>query len=69
MDRNSETYLPDATQKLISYAFGHEHGEEFANDPGFPQMQAVLTRQLLENPEMCASRSSSFIEMITAASQ
>jgi hypothetical protein len=51
MDKNSETFLPDATSALISRAFGHEFGEEFTTDPGYSQMEAVLARQLLSNPE------------------
>ncbi len=51
MDRNSETFLPDATSKLIGHAFSTEYGEEFTQDPGFPQMQAVLARHIMGNPD------------------
>lgn len=51
MDRNSETFLDDATQKLVSTAFEKKFGEKFTQDPGYPQMEARLKRVILNDPE------------------
>lgn len=51
MDRNSETYLDDATQKLVSTAFEKKYGEKFTQDPGYPQMEAKLKSIILNDPE------------------
>jgi hypothetical protein len=51
MDRDSDTYLPDATQKLVTTALERKFGEKFANDPGFQQMEGKLTSYILNDPE------------------
>ena len=51
MDRNSETFLDDATQKLVSTAFEKKFGGKFTQDPGYPQMEARLKRVILNDPE------------------
>lgn len=51
MDRNSETFLDDATQKLMSTAFEKKFGEKFTQGPGYPQMEARLKRVILNDPE------------------
>lgn len=52
MDRDSETFLDDATQRLVSSAFEKKFGERFTQDPGYPQMEARLKRVILNDPEM-----------------
>ncbi|NDD26838.1 MAG: hypothetical protein EB084_01025 [Proteobacteria bacterium] len=51
MDRNSETFLDDATQKLVSSAFEKKFGGRIKDDPGYPQMEARLKRVILNDPE------------------
>jgi len=51
MDPNSETYLPDATQKLVSNALEKKLGERIKDNPGYPQMEARLTSFILNDPE------------------
>lgn len=51
MDRNSETFLDDAAQKLVSTAFEKKFGEKFTQDPGYPQMEARVKNIILNDPE------------------
>jgi hypothetical protein len=51
MDRNSETYLPEATQKLVSGALEKKFGEKFSRDPGYQQMQAKVTAFILNDED------------------
>lgn len=50
LDPESETFLPDATEKLIGSVIEQEYGEHMSRSEGFPQMQEKLTRTILENP-------------------
>lgn len=50
LDPNSESFLPDATSKLVDSALEQEFGQEIARKPGYPQMQAKITRTILDNP-------------------
>lgn len=50
MDPGAETFLPDATSRLVDSALEQEFGEEIARKPGYPQMQARITRTILEDP-------------------
>ncbi len=49
MDPNSETFLPEATEKLVGGVLEQEYGEHVLRDPGYPQMQEKITRTLLED--------------------
>jgi hypothetical protein len=51
MDRNSETFLDDAAQKLVSTAFEKKFGEKITQDPGYPQMEAKVKSIILNDPE------------------
>ena len=51
MDKNSKNFLPDATSQLVSSALEHEFGEEIAQNPGYPQMKATITRRILNDPK------------------
>lgn len=50
MDRNSESFLPQATQKIVSTALEQEYGEKVTKDPGYPQMEKTLTKKILDDP-------------------
>lgn len=63
MDRNSETFLDDATQKLVFSAFERKFGERFVQDPGYPQMEAKVKRMILNDPE-CREMIEDFIALI-----
>jgi hypothetical protein len=64
MDRDSETFLPDATSHLVRSALEQEYGDGIAQDPGYPQMKKVLTDQLLRDPNY-REMVEEFIEIIT----
>ncbi|MCL5774398.1 MAG: hypothetical protein M1536_08520, partial [Firmicutes bacterium] len=50
MDRNSESFLPQAAQKIVSTALEQEYGEKVTKDPGYPQMEKTLTKKILDDP-------------------
>lgn len=50
LDRNSKTFLDDATQMLVNSALERKFGEKFANDPGYPQMEAKVRKIILNDP-------------------
>ena len=50
MDAGSENFVPEATARLVDSALGQEFGDEIARKPGYPQMQARITRAILEDP-------------------
>ncbi|MEW6281433.1 MAG: hypothetical protein AB1758_22680 [Candidatus Eremiobacterota bacterium] len=50
MDEQSETFVDDATQKLVDSALEQEFGEEIQHKPGYPQMQHKITRTILSDP-------------------
>lgn len=68
MDRNSETFLPDATSKIVSTALEQEFGEKVAQDPGFPQMKATITRRIL-NDARYREMVEKFLELISLTSE
>jgi len=47
-------YLPKAVSRLISTALRQEFGEKILSNPGYPQMESVLIRKILHNPEHTA---------------
>ncbi len=51
LDPDSETFLEEATEKLVGNVLGQEYGEHIERNPAFPQMQEKITRTILENPE------------------
>lgn len=50
LDTESETFLQDATEKLIDSVIEQEYGESFKEKPGYGNLQGKLTRTVLENP-------------------
>jgi len=64
MDRNSETFLPDATSHLVKSALEQEYGGGIAQDPGYPQLKKVITDQLLNDPRY-RDMVEEFLEIIT----
>jgi hypothetical protein len=51
LDRHSETFLSDATQRLIQQALSQKFGEQFLDDPGYSAMEAKLSQFILNDPE------------------
>jgi len=51
MDKNSKNFLDKATSSLVSSALEKEFGEEIAQNPGFPQMKATITKRILNDPK------------------
>lgn len=49
MDPESETFVPDATEKLVGSVIEQEYGEHVLRNPGFPQMQEKIARTILED--------------------
>jgi len=47
MDPGAEGFVPEATSFLVDSALEQEFGEEIASKPGYPQMQARITRTIL----------------------
>jgi hypothetical protein len=50
LDRNSETFVDDATEKLVNSALKREYGPALLDNPGYKQMQAILKRRLVMDP-------------------
>ena len=50
MDPRANRFVPDATSRLVDSALEQEFGEEIASKPGYPQMQAKITRTILGDP-------------------
>lgn len=50
LDRDSETFMEKATEKLVDNALTKEYGPEFLRKPEYRQMGAVLKRRLLMDP-------------------
>lgn len=65
LDRNSETFLPDATQRLVSSALEKKFGEKLLHDPAYQQMEARMTQHLLNDAD-CRGMIENFIELIHA---
>ncbi|MHB2018829.1 MAG: hypothetical protein ACYCW6_17910 [Candidatus Xenobia bacterium] len=65
MDRDSDTFLPDATSKLVGHALHQEFGEQITQDPGYSQMEARLTQHILSDPES-REQVSNLLDMIYA---
>ncbi len=63
LDEESDTFLDDATEKLLGSVIGREFGEHLSRDPGFPQMQEKLLNTLLENPDY-RERITDFLEIM-----
>lgn len=64
MDRNSETFLPEATSYLVKSALEQEYGDKLSQDPGYGQMKQVLTNQVLNDPRY-REMVEEFLELIT----
>ena len=63
MDEESETFLDEATERLLNSVIGKEFGEHLTRDPGFPQMQEKLLNTILENPDY-RERVTDFLEIM-----
>jgi len=51
LDPEAEDFLPQATGRLVSSALKQEYGDKLTKDPGYPQMEAVIVKKILGNPE------------------
>jgi hypothetical protein len=49
MDPDSETFVEDATEKLINSALKWEFGDKLFGKPGYKQMEAVIKRKILRD--------------------
>lgn len=50
LDKDSETFVDDATQKLVNSALKREFGTGLVKNPGYKQMEEVLKRRILCDP-------------------
>lgn len=50
LDPDSETFVDDATEKLVNSALKREYGEKMLNNKGYKQMEQILKRKLLMDP-------------------
>jgi hypothetical protein len=50
LDTQSETFLQEATEKLIDSVIDQEYGEHFKGKPGYAGLQEKLTQTVLDNP-------------------
>lgn len=50
LDPDSETFVDDATQKLVNSALKNEYGKKFTKKKEYQQMEAVLTNTILRDP-------------------
>ncbi len=50
LDTQSETFLQEATEKLIDSVIDQEYGEHFKKKPGYAGLQEKLTQTVLDNP-------------------
>ena len=49
LDTDSETFLQEATEKLIDSVIEQEYGEHFKKQPGYGNLQEKLTQTVLDN--------------------
>lgn len=50
LDPESESFLQEATERLIDSVIDQEYGEYFKKKPGYAGLQEKLTQTVLENP-------------------
>ncbi len=50
LDPNSETFVDDATEKLVNSALKREYGSKLLKNVGYKQMESVIKRKLLMDP-------------------
>ena len=50
LDTESETFMQEATEKLIDSVIDQEYGEHFKKKPGYAGLQEKLTQTVLDNP-------------------
>jgi hypothetical protein len=50
LDPNSESFVDDATEKLVNSALKWEFGEKILKDPGFKEMENVIKKKLMRDP-------------------
>ena len=60
LDPQSETFMQEATEKLIDSVIDQEYGEHFKDKPGYSGLQEKLTQTVLENPTSAAALSEFF---------
>lgn len=63
LDPDSETFLPEATEKLVGSVIEQEYGEHASRNPGYPQMQEKITRTILDNPDY-RERMADFLDIL-----
>lgn len=51
LDPNSETFMEEATEKLIDSVIEQEYGEAFKEKQGYENLQEKLVNVILSNPE------------------
>ena len=60
LDPQSETFMQEATEKLIDSVIDQEYGKHFKDKPGYAGLQEKLTQTVLENPTSAAALSEFF---------
>jgi hypothetical protein len=55
LDTESETFMQEATEKLIDSVIDQEYGEHFKGKPGYANLQEKLTQTVLDNPDSRAA--------------
>ena len=50
LDPDSESFVDDATQKLVNSALKNEYGKKFTKKKEYKQMEAVLTKTIMRDP-------------------
>lgn len=63
MDRNSKSFLPEAAHQMVSSALEQEYGDEIIKNPGYPQMEAKITKKILEDPQ-CRQIMEEFLKLL-----
>jgi hypothetical protein len=68
LDTQSETFLQEATEKLIDSVIDQEYGEHFKGKPGYANLQDKLTQTVLDNPTSREALSE-FFELLLATEE
>ncbi|MFP4497695.1 MAG: hypothetical protein ACLFQV_05740 [Vulcanimicrobiota bacterium] len=50
LDPESESFIDQATERLVGNALKKEYGNKFASNPGYEQMENTLKNKLLKDP-------------------
>jgi hypothetical protein len=68
LDKNSAQYLSKATAKLVSTALENEYGKKLVENPGYPQMEALIAKKILANPDH-TQIIKDFLELLTETTE